>query len=68
VYNTEVSEMQAATTDSHRENFRRTVVHHTTVGEASKAARDVDKADSRERGKALPGPGSMVLASAGPPW
>lgn len=47
--------------DDSRENFRKTKVHCQKVGDASEAAR------LGERG-GLPGSGSMVLASAGPPW
>lgn len=47
--------------DASSENFRKTKVHCQRVGDASEAA------ELGEMG-GLPGPGSMVLASAGPPW
>jgi len=47
--------------DESSENFRRTKVHCQKVSDASAAAR----LGGRD---GLPGPGSMVLASAGPPW
>jgi hypothetical protein len=38
------------------------------VSEASKAAETADKISSGKRGQLLARPGSIVLASAGPPW
>ena len=61
-------EMDKGACDTLRENWRKTKVHQTTVGEASEAARKQDMTNSGKRGATLPRPGSMALASAGPPW